>query len=299
MSPSATDLAKRRSAHIQRLARHAGDAADRAWRAVDPSRITLSWLVQMPKAYEALTVAQQLAAEGADAYLDAALAAQGIELAPAGAVRPARLVGVASDGRSLDGLLRQSAITALQGIGQGAGIARSMAAARLQLSMIVRSQVADAGRVATGVGLATRGAGYVRQLSGGSCSRCVVLAGRFYRWSQGFQRHPRCDCVHVPAMPGRSAATRFNSRDYFNNLSAAEQARVFGRAGAEAIRDGADLNQVVNARRGMTAAGTTRESTSRRGVARPGRLMPEEIYRRSGGNRDEAVRLLRENGYIQ
>src|SRR5690348_18342012 len=32
-----------------------------------------------------------------------------------------------------------------------------------------------------------------------SCQRCAILAGRWYRWSQGFLRHPRCDCVNLPA----------------------------------------------------------------------------------------------------
>jgi hypothetical protein len=77
---------------------------------------------------------------------------------------------------------------------------------------------------------------------------------------------------------------------------------VFGQAGAAAIRDGADLGQVVNARRGMyTAAGRslTVESTTRRGVA-PGkvRLMPEQIYREARGDRDEAIRLLKRFGYL-
>ena len=85
-------------------------------------------------------------------------------------------------------------------------------------------------------------------------------------------------------------------------MDEAEQDRVFGKAGAQAIRDGADIARVVNARRGMYTAGglrLTREATTRRGIGRPVRLMPEEIYRQANGNRGEALRLLRLHGYIR
>ena len=41
---------------------------------------------------------------------------------------------------------------------------------------------------------------------------------------------------------------------YCEALSPAEQGRVFTTAGAEAVRLGADISQVVNARRGMSTA---------------------------------------------
>lgn len=84
-------------------------------------------------------------------------------------------------------------------------------------------------------------------------------------------------------------------------MSPAEQDKAFGKAGAQAIRDGADIGQVVNARRGMYSAGGvdyTRESTTKRGVAEgQTRLMPESIYRLAS-SRDEAIRLLRQYRYI-
>ena len=39
--------------------------------------------------------------------------------------------------------------------------------------------------------------------------------------------------------------------DRFNGMSEEEQDKVFGHADAQAIRDGADIYQVVNAHRGM------------------------------------------------
>lgn len=298
MSPSAADLARRRQLEQQRIARLAADAAGEAWSRIDPGNISVSWMAKLDQPLTAVTGAQQLAATTADAYVGEALAAQGIEGAVDGAVVASRLAGIASDGRQLASLLYQPAIHTLQTISAGSPPTRALQAGRLSLDMIVRTQVADAGRAATGIGITARGVGYVRQLNPPSCARCVILAGKFFRWNTGFRRHPRCDCIHVPTTQGRAGVLHTDPRGYFDGLSRAEQDRTFTRAGADAIRDGADMGQVVNARRGMTAAGTTTESTTRRGVARPGRLMPEEIYRRSLGDRAEAVRLLRLNGYL-
>lgn len=57
--------------------------------------------------------------------------------------------------------------------------------------------------------------------------------------------------------------------------------------------------QVVNLRHKTFLGNLTTESTTKRGVA-PGqaRLMPEAIYRLARGNRDEAIRLLRQYRFI-
>src|SRR5690606_25895161 len=114
----------------------------------------------------------------------------------------------------------------------------------------------DVARQSEAVAIAARPAvtGYVRMVNPPSCSRCAVLAGRFYRWNDGFQRHPRCDCRHVPTTEANAGDIVTAPRDYFDSLDAAEQDRIFTQAGAEAIRLGADPAQVVNARRGMAYA---------------------------------------------
>src|SRR5699024_5050468 len=151
-----------------------------------------------------------------------------------------------------------------------------------------------------GVDIASRrGVGYVRMLNPPSCSRCSVLAGKFYRWNAGFRRHPGCDCVHVASTQkaidaGSSEGLIHDPYEYFNGLSEAEQNKLYTGAGAQAIRDGADLFQVVNSRRGMSYAGVakdgsrrgqlivdarTSEGTSRRGnFGRATRLTPDAIY---------------------
>lgn len=327
MPQSADELARARQLEQQRVARLAADAAGRAWAGIDPDNIAESWALRLPEPVAALTAAQQIAAGGADAYVEASLVAQGVEASADGMVIASSLAGVASDGRSLLTLLYQPAIRTLEAIGAGAKPADALLTGRVSLDMIVRTQVADAGRVATGVGVTARnGAGYVRQLNPPSCSRCAILAGRFYRWNQGFQRHPRCDCIHVPTTRAEWRASRRGTpEEYFASLSRAEQDRIFTQAGAQAIRDGADMGRVVNARRGMQTASygihrfrSTTEGTTVRGafgrarrdgklVRRDGqrvrsttavRLMPEQIYLEARGDRDEAIRLLRLHGYL-
>lgn len=88
--------------------------------------------------------------------------------------------------------------------------------------------------------------------------------------------------------------------EYFQSLSAAEQDRVYTKAGAQAIRDGGDLFQVVNSRRGIKPGGlTTTEGTSRRGnFGRNGpRLTPEAIYGK-GLSREATLSELERYGYI-
>lgn len=119
-----------------------------------------------------------------------------------------------------------------------------------------------------------------------------------------------------------------SAQTVFNAMSDAERKRTFGEAAVKAIDAGADIAQVVNARRGMatatafgrtvqaTAGGTLRGEFRRRefrrlqgeGVIPPSRsirgfrpqtprLMPEEIFRLAD-NREHAIRLLRQHAFI-
>lgn len=303
-------------AHYRRqkaLARRAAQDIARLWARVDRQSIGPSWAASIPAAMTIMSSAQALAVASSGPYLDDILDTQGIDPSSVGRINLNGFAGIASDGRDLESLLYQPAITALTAISRGATVPRALAVGRLELDMIARTQVADAGRVADGVALTARPAvtGYVRLLSPPSCSRCVILAGKRYRWNAGFQRHPRCDCRHIPAAEDAAGDLRTDPKAYFHGLPQEEQDRVFTKAGAQAVRDGADISQVVNARRGMyTAAGRkfTSQGATRRGLAgkrlgakrgsQAARLMPEEIYREAKGDRDEALRLLRFHGYI-
>lgn len=284
--------------------------ATRHWRKLGPNWIADAWRERIPTVTAAITNAQRTAATSALVSGALALGQQDQWAEPDGLVDPEAFAGLAADGRNLDTLLRTPAITARTLIADGMEPAQALAAGGRQLSMMVLTEIADAGRGAAGVQIAARPrTGYVRMLNPPSCSRCVVLAGRFYRWNQGFLRHPRCDCTHVPTMVTDQAeafAEGLIDDPYtaFERMSEAEQNRVFTNAGAQAIRDGADMYQVVNARRGMNYRGAfTTEGTSKHGwagqILRKGqkRMTPETIYRLNP-NREQAVEALRAQGYI-
>lgn len=309
----------------QRLVDAAGEATGQMWSQVDPARIADSWAAMLPDATTVVTAAQLGAARAADDYLDEALAAQEISTEAAAVVAPTAFAGVASDGRALASLLANPVITSLVSIQSGASVSTALASGQANLDMLVRTQVADAGRLADQVALTARRSttGYVRITVGNSCSRCLILAGRTYRWSSGFLRHPRCDCIHLPTTIAQAGKLHQDPESIYARMSPADRTRAgFSRADQLAIQDGADLNQVVNSRRGLYTAGGrgfTHEGTSRRGTfggyemlpdgtlrrraaaerGRAPRLSVDQIYRQAGTDREEALRLLRKNGYLR
>lgn len=275
-----------------------------AWEQVDPDNAERSWLRQLAQRVRAIvTGGQRLSAQRSADFVRRALAVRPDPPRPVAQVLTSRLVDVASDGRPLVSLLMQPATTTTRARREGRSRRESHVIGHAQLDMIVRTQIADAGRVAAGVQItATPTVGYVRVVNLPACSRCVVLAGRWYPHSTGFLRHPRCDCTMEPATRDQAPGLTSDPREVFDAMPVDEQRRVFGGPGARAIRDGADIGRVVNARRSMYTASVggrqaraTREGTRR---GRRVRLMPEAIYAIAAGDRDEALRLLRSHGYL-
>jgi hypothetical protein len=294
---TALDVAAAHARRRARLAERLRREAKRAWARVDRRSISASWAGQLPRLLLLLTDAQHVAAAAADDYLDAVLTVQNMPAAGP-RVSPAAFAGIASDGRDLASLLAQPGIVAKTALAGGENIDRAMAAGSALAQLAAHTQVADAGRTADQVALVARpNVGYVRMVVGKTCARCLILAGRTYRWNTGFRRHPKCDCIHIPAAESTAGDLRTNPRAAFDAMDTAEQDRVFGKAGAAAIRDGADMAKVVNARRGMQTAADGRLYTTEAAGRRP-RLMPEQIYREARGDRAEAVRLLRLHGYL-
>lgn len=156
---------------------------------------------------------------------------------------------------------------------------------------IVQTLVVDASRTARTVDMATRPAvtGYVRSLRPPSCSRCAILAGHVYRYSQGFQRHPRCDCLMTPTTDAIGPQLVTDPTEAFER----GQIRGLSRADIEAVQAGADLGRVVNVR--SQAAGLTVGSSV---TVRAGRLTPQGCLM-FASNREESLRLLRRHGYIR
>ena len=255
---------------------------------------------------------QRRAAFQGATYAAMTLAEQGAYTAPVALADVAAFTGYASDGRTLDTLLGAAAAAVIAARVGPSPLAPAEALARgvKVMDRIMRTQIADAARQAAGADLAARqGVGYVRLLNRPSCERCVVLAGKFYRWNAGFLRHPNDDCVHAPVRVNSLEAAKSEGLisdpyEYFRSLSPEDQDKTFGKGNAQAIRDGADIFAVVNSKRGMTVNGNfTTEGTTRRGNAsktlKKGqrRMTPELIYSQAK-SRAEALQLLEYHGYM-
>lgn len=296
-------------------------AAGQVWRQVDPDDVRRSWQALIARVAALVATGQLTSARQTEAYLRELLP----EVDAEGQLLPDALAGVALDGRDLLELLLYPTWVTLAAIGRGLSTAASIASGAAFLEMLARTLVADAGRAADLVGMIARPAvtSYVRVVELPACARCIILAGREYGLSTGFQRHPRCDCSMEP-ITRTHRPTPVDGMDVYRQLTPTQQIKAFGKAAVEAIEAGADIGQVVNAHRGMTTATAygrtvqaTTEGITRRGLAgnrlrnfeqrrQPGqryrvsrtpRLMPAEILRLAD-DREHAIRLLKKHGYL-
>lgn len=324
MSPATVD-----AEHQQQRAESAAvtaRAARQLWAQTDPAELDRSWAALLPRVVALVTAGQLHAARQADPYLSRVLLGEDA----AGQVNAERLSGVDGGGRPLGGLLQYPVFVALNRVARGFSLAWSIASGAAFLDLLTRTLIADAGRAADLAGMIARPrvTSYVRAVELPACARCIVLAGREYALSEGFARHPRCQCTLAPHRRGDPVPVM--PEDLYAQMSPAQRRRAFGKDAVAALAEGADIAQVVNARRGMSTGTyygrtvqTTSEGTTRRGLygrrrstfaradgvqsgqsARPPsravspRLMPAEIYRLAKGDREHAIRLLRKNGYI-
>lgn len=285
-----------------------------------------SWRQAVSTAGRRLLALQQLAASYADAYLTEVLDAQNADPAAEGHVDASAFVDLTDGGGSwlLALVFAPNSVRPADG---------DWTRFDFVANSIVKTGLGDTARGSVQAGMQARPAvhGYVRMLQGKSCARCAILAGRRYRSAIAFKRHKRCDCIHIPVAEDTGDDWTTSPKSYFNSLSSTEQDRLFTKAGAEAIRHGSDMSQVVNAREGISVAraygqdvlrtlvGTTRRgiagqrlqaegftkttglSSSKYAFSRTPRLLPDEIFlqaERLGWDRAEVLRQLRRFAYV-
>jgi len=256
-----------------------GDDLDGSWRVVGPRIATL------------VASAQVGAARDGIAYVPDALDEQGIDAPVDGAARARGFVGATS----LDGLTYGSMDALLYGAVIHARMAsvetlqERLKVGAASLDRLVHTQISDAGRMAASTTIsATRGAGWVRAVNPPCCQRCAVLAGKFFKSNDGFQRHPKCDCRHVPTTAAKWEDVGVTIKpDQIRDLTEAQRA---------AIGEGADLNQVINSHRAGKRSGDLM-STFEGATRFSRRLTPEGIYKVSS-SREEVLHRLRVNGYL-
>lgn len=306
-----------------------------AWRPNSPQDPNAWFATHALPFTEMVTHGQLLAAQAAVASADVALDLQHYDVVPELSADPEAFAGATGSGDPVMGLAYAQAQKVTELVDAEAPITERAQAwhhAGVMLATATQTAISDAARMAILTHLAARpGTTWVRVIRPPCCARCAILAGKKGSSRMKFLRHPGCDCTAIPVSEATSDMHKlfyFDAQEYFDSLSPEQQAKVFTKAGARAIRDGADINQVVNARRGMTtitSAGgrrrlITTEGTTKRGWASEylreqygaalqkaggryrrtsvARLMPEEIYRIAGGDRDLALSLLHKNGFL-
>lgn len=292
------------------------------WRKMGPVD---NWSSIAGQAAAVVTTAQLASARGASSFAASRIGA-GV-----GEIQPEAFAGAATDVDNLvylplDSYLYSAVVHTRESYGPGVSDANALTAGESWLRGLVQSQVADAARNVLGAAVAkTPRSRFYRVISPPCCQRCAQWAGEVFAWNSTFSRHPRCDCMQGPILEGERPQGADIALDDIRGLSQAQR---------QAIEDGADLNAVVNAQRGivrrtladsstvkLTTEGTTKRgwySYVQRDLARQRgeavtwtatqvrgrtvsrlnpRLTPEAIYQFSS-SREEAVRLLARNGYI-
>jgi hypothetical protein len=325
---TAAELASARYRQVTTIQRSLAALIQQLWKGLSPATIADDLEGEAGAAIVAAVAAGQLTvSEGAQAFVASAMAAQGGTAIPEALLVAEAFAGIAPDGGPLETLLFLPAIGVQRRLAAGMTGEQAMLGGLADMARYAATSISDTARSSVQVGMTAdrQCVAYTRVVTLPACSRCIVLAGQQYPYSEGFLRHPNCDCQTVPLREAEWSGVQ-SPKQLAASMSEAERRRVFGADGAQAIDAGADVGQVVNARRGMSMAHVhgrdlrvTSEGTTRRGLfgararragggfARyPGqrysrsttpRLMPEEIFQIADG-RAEQLRLLKRYGYI-
>lgn len=269
-------------ASANKLWRRMGNDFDSSWGRISPLMLDT---VQLGRAAVATTSV---------GYTAAVLKETGQNAPAVGEVNPSAFLSSAPDGRSMSTLLDESVIHAKVAVGRGATVPFALRSAEVWLTGTLLTVMADTGRAVVGADIAQRPTltGYVRMVNPGACKDCIILAGKWFRWNQGFLRHKNCMCRHIPAAENAPDDFRTDPYAYFHSLAPEDQEAIFGRVEARSINDGADIYRVVNLKsRGLGTA----KSNLRYGT--PSKMTIDDIYR-TAGTRTNAIKMMTEQGYI-
>lgn len=251
---SADELADLRQRRLISISSAATTRALRLWGQMDFTDLDGSWGQIAPKVTAQAVSAQLTAARGSDSYTANASSEYDFD-AEVARIVPEAFAGADGSGRPVDQLLFGAVTTTKEAVGSGFGARASMESGAAYLAAMMKTVLADLARSADMVSSTGKGfTRYARVVEPGACSRCVVLAGATQ--FKPFKRHPACKCSVQPVPDAEWARNRrYSPEGAFDAMSRAEQDKAFGKAGAQAIRDGADISQVVSARRGAAGMG--------------------------------------------
>lgn len=282
-------------AATKRRSRAAALATSALWGRIPPgSDWTAEWTKQLRVATALVAAAQFGAASDAIETVPAELEEAGYPERQLAKADPRGFVGwmmheFDDEASPLDEVLMWGPLNASRRLHEGASEVDRLDAGRRVLEALTRTSVTDASReAASAQGVATARTVAAWYDPPPFCQRCAVLIGKRVRWDTQFRRHPQCDgqVQHISERDHRSLGAP--SLDDIYDLTEAQRS---------AVKDGADLSQVVNAAnpKYRVDGKTTTYGTRRR--KRAARLTPKAIYAQAK-TREEAVQLLAKNGYI-
>lgn len=258
-------------------------ALDTLWRRMDDD-FDKSWQDIRPTALDLVGAGRAAAVRSAIEYTPLALDEMNIDAPAVAGLEGSAFLTAAPSGVAVATILDSTPIRAKQAIANGFTVAQSLATARQWLTSMSLTLMADTRREVyqADMGIRFNLSGYTRMVNMPSCRDCLILAGKWYRWNTGFDRHPHCDCTHIPANEDVAGDLTTDPYKAFESMSRVEQEKMFGASAARAIRDGADIYKVY----GQTAS-KMRSANNR----------IDRIYR-TAGHRTNAVKMLRERGFI-
>ncbi|WP_157480060.1 hypothetical protein [Leifsonia sp. Root227] len=230
------------------------------WSFGNVSDLDGSWDALAPRIVQAVTSGQTAAAAQATPFMDAVDRSYGRKPS-GGSLVPEAFSGVMLDGREVGPALFSAVTTTKEAIGAGIAPPNAFLAGANALAVVAQAALQDMGRQADiTLGRARAYTRYVRVVGAGACSRCGILAGAASS-EKAFLRHTGCQCQAMPVLVSRGGVPNIprgfhdSPEAFFDSLSKVEQDHAFTKAGAEAIRAGANPVSVVNARRGAYGIG--------------------------------------------
>lgn len=280
------------------------------WNQVDFNNVVDSWQQQLPRVTRVAEDVQEFSVIDAAAFMTVASAVQGRDIDDQ--INVDSYVGAMPyTGADLDAAFAGPAYRTLEAVRQNKPPNVAMYAGVAELARLTHAVTFDTAEEASLTVALSQHLTYQRIPQVGCCVRCSMLTGQYFT-SKVFKRHPHCRCVHVPVLDPADAPKRSNDPyELFNALSEEEQNKIWTKAGAQAIRDGADIYQVGNSltrplphrrSRRFTSEGAGKHGWYRNnapaGKAGKRRLTVHEIYRRADGDTHTAKRLMREYGYL-
>ena len=280
------------------------------WNQVDFNNVVDSWQQQLPRVTRVAEDVQEFSVIDAAAFMTVASAVQGRDIDDQ--INVDSYVGAMPyTGADLDAAFAGPAYRTLEAVRQNKPPNVAMYAGVAELARLTHAVTFDTAEEASLTVALSQHLTYQRIPQVGCCVRCSMLTGQYFT-SKVFKRHPHCRCVHIPVLDPADAPKRSNDPyELFNALSEEEQNKIWTKAGAQAIRDGADIYQVGNSltrplphrrSRRFTSEGAGKHGWYRNnapaGKAGKRRLTVHEIYRRADGDTHTAKRLMREYGYL-